>query len=103
MDSIARLVAELSNSPLWFNGLFPDLHLPPTATVEQVVASVFEHISLDHGKVTSHSVLQQEQVKIASEPREYTAALVETNFGRKIVLLQYQGNGWWSRVFDESP
>jgi hypothetical protein len=100
-DAIGVLVAKLSASPLWTNGLSPTLPLPKTASVEAVLAEMFQHVSFDPGPVTSHRILVTRRVHIGSEPEPYTAVLVDTNLGRKIVLLRYDGEelGWWSRVF----
>ena len=101
-----RLAAQLSSSPLWQNGISPIIALPQTASTEQVVSKVFETISFDQGKVTQHRVLEVRQVRIkGSLPDQYTAALVETNLGEKIVLLRHEGGpmGWWSRVYHSDP
>jgi hypothetical protein len=103
-DSIENLVARLSSSyGLWQNGITPNLDLPSTASIEQVVARVFQMTGFDKGHVATHQILKKQQVRISgSLPDVYTAVLVDTNFGRKIVLLKYEGPtlGWWSRVYD---
>jgi hypothetical protein len=35
----------------------------------------------------------------------YTAVLIDTAYGRKIVLLQFQGAnaGWWCKEYDANP
>ena len=103
-DSIDHLVARLSANPLWQNGRSPAIDLPEHASAEQVVAKVFEMISFDKGKVTKHRIVKVRRVEIQRSP--YTAALVETELGEKVVLFGFVGGrlGWWSRVFDaESP
>jgi hypothetical protein len=104
VDPIDRLAARLASTPLWNNGLSPQIDLPPTAATDEVVAAVFERVSFDQGRATRHETLRTKPVSIGGDPREYVAVLVETNFGRKIVLLRYEGQsiGWWSRVFDEA-
>jgi hypothetical protein len=105
-DAIDGLVERLSSSHgLWLNGAFADLGLPRAASMQQVVSRVFEMTGFDAGRVKEHRILETRQVRIAgSLPDEYTAVLVETDMGRKIVLLQYQGERargmWWSRVYD---
>jgi hypothetical protein len=103
-DSIDRLMARLSSyHGLWQNGAFPKLDVPATASTEQVVIRVFQKISFDKGRVAKSSILETRQVRIpGSLPDEYTAVLVETDLGRKIVLLQHVAEplGWWSRVYD---
>jgi hypothetical protein len=104
-DAIERLVERLSPTHgLWTNGLSPLIELPETATVAEVIARVFWMTGFDQGHVTSHQILETREVQVpASLPDRYTAVRVQTNFGEKIVLIQYQGEaaGWWSRVFDE--
>jgi hypothetical protein len=103
-DSIDRLIAKLSSSHgLWQNGMFPKLDLPATASTEQVVTQVFQKTSFEKGRVAKSRIVQARQVRIQdSWPNEFTAVLVETDLGRKIVLLQYVSErlGWWSRVYD---
>lgn len=103
MNSIDRLITKLSASPLWTNGIFPTLELPEVTTTERVVQRVFETISFDQGKIAKYAIIEERAVRIGADPREYTAVLVDTNLGRKIALLQWQGEkiGWWSRVFEE--
>ena len=103
-DPIDRLVADLLSSyGLWENGVFPILGLPETASTDEVVAKTFKMTGFDKGQVTSYKVLKIRQVHIrGSLPDLYTAVLVQTDFGEKIVLLKYVGAsvGWWSRVYD---
>lgn len=104
--SIERLVAWLSAHPLWENGLFPTLDLPPTASTEQVLSMIFRVTSFDAGRVDEHRILYSREAGIpGSLPNRYTAVLVATNQGQKIVLLRYTGRpvGWWSRVYDDRP
>jgi hypothetical protein len=98
-DSIDALLARLSSSHgLWQNGPFPRLDVPETASAEQVVRSVFEKISFDRGRVTAHRVLLVREVRIDSD--SYTAVLVDTNLGKKIVLFGRGTTLRWSRVYD---
>jgi hypothetical protein len=95
-DPIGRLVARLSADPMWQNGISPVIDLPPTAPTEQVVSKVF-------GPEKRHKTVKEREVHVpGGTPDRYTAALVETDLGEKVVLLQHQGRGvgWWSRVYD---
>jgi hypothetical protein len=102
-DPIARLVARLSASPMWNNGGFSRITLPPSATAAQVLAEVFKNISFDQGPVTRHKILEERKVHIGNDGHDYTAVRVDTNFGPRVALISYWGpsTGWWSRVFDE--
>lgn len=103
-NPIDHLVADFSASHgLWENGMSPILGLPETALPEQVIKKTFEMTGFDKGHVTSYKILKIRQVRIqGSLPDVYTAVLVQTDFGEKIVLFKYVGPivGWWSRVFD---
>lgn len=100
-DPIGHLVTKLSSDHLWQNGASPTIDLPATASPELVVAKVFKLVSSDQGAVSSYDVLEIQQVHITgSLPDQYTAVLVQTNLGQKIVLLQYTEQGWWSRMYD---
>jgi len=99
-DPIDELVQKLSVSPLWKNGLSPDLDLPADAPTDQIIARVFERTGFDDGYVKTHRILDTRVVRIPGEIADsYLAALVDTNFGRKIVLLKYESTRWWSRVY----
>jgi hypothetical protein len=106
-DPVDQLVTKLSSSHgLWRNGISPILGLPATASNEQVVWRVFQMTGFDRGHVTRHRILKVREVRIpGSVPDNYTAVVVDTDFGRKIVLMKYEGPaaGWWSRVYDVEP
>ena len=105
-DPIARLVEGLAASHLWRNGMYPKLELPATASTDQLIARVFEMTGFDEGHVTQYRILETREVQIrGSLPDMYTAALVHTDLGNKVVLLKYAGAaaGWWSRVYDSEP
>ena len=93
-----------SSHGLWVNGVYPTLDLPATASTEQVVARVFQMTGFDKGHVSSHRILETRQVRIGDRfpDATYTAVLVDTDLGRKIVLRQHSSpsGGWWSRVYD---
>lgn len=103
-DQIDQLVTELSSSNgLLMNEAYPILGLPETASTEEVVSKTFKMTSFDKGRVENYKILQIRKVRIrGSLPDLYTAVLVETTFGKKIVLFRYVGEtvGWWSRVYD---
>jgi hypothetical protein len=103
-DPIDRLVANYSVSHgFWESGIFPDLNLPQTASQEQVIKRSLEMHGFTKEQVASHTILKIRQVHIPGNyPDLYTAALVRTSVGEKIVLFQYKepAFGWWSRVDD---
>ena len=102
LDPFEHLVKQLEpRLGTWTNGIYPNLGLPKSASVPEVVARLFEVISFTDGRVTEHRVLETRPLAISSE--RYTAALCETNLGRKIVLMRLDSQrNWWTRVFDAS-
>jgi hypothetical protein len=102
-DPIAALVARLSATHgLWINGMFPDLDLPTTASTQQVLEQVFKKTGFDKGNVRTFQIIETRQVQIPATgfSDAFTAVLVETDLGRKIVLLKSSSVSWWSRVYD---
>jgi hypothetical protein len=96
-DPIDRLVTSLSPSHgLWTNGLFQPVRLPSTASAEDVISKVLER------QFSSYTVLKIRQVSIpfGVSSELYTAALVQTSAGQKIVLIKYETEGWWNRIYD---
>jgi len=105
-DPIDRLVARLSSDGMWQNGLFKPVDLPQSASPEEVISQVDKLTGLyQGGKLTSYRIIETRQVQIISSITggKFTAVLLDTNLGKKIVLLQYQGSktGWWSRAYDK--
>lgn len=102
-DPIDKLVAELSQKPLWSNGAFPIVPLGENTAPAEVFRKSFESTYLAEGRIEKFKILEIRKVRIGKSTREnYRAALVKTEFGRKIVLFRYEGagTGWWTRVFD---
>lgn len=106
-DAVDRLVGKLAESHgLWQNGASPKLDLASTATLDQVVSEVFKLVSFDSGNVTSFAIRHTREVQIPdSLPGKYTAILVDTNLGGKIVLVSRDtpSLGWWTRVYEAEP
>ena len=102
--AIDKLVAQLSGAHgEWRNGLYPALQLDAKAPTEQVLLLLFDSISFETGRVTSHQILEERTVRIPGTSAEsYKAVLVDTDQGKKIVLLQWEraNRVWWSRVYD---
>ena len=100
-DPIDRLAANLASHRLWQNGFTSIMPLPANAATEDVVAKEFSRPATM--PTIGYKILKIRQVHIqGSLPDLYTAVLVQTEVGKKIVLLQYQGQmpGWWVRIYD---
>ncbi len=99
-DAIDRLVAYLrTTGGMWVNGLSPTLHLPATATPDEVAARALRGYD---GLRTTHVVLVR-HVDLGDSDVRDTAALVDTNLGQRIVLMGFdRARGWDTKVFDTS-
>jgi len=105
-DAIQALVDRLSADPTgeWMNSLHPNLDLPPSATVEEVIDRMFQVVSLDHDRVTEFRVLELRGVVIGEQSAQrYNAARIYTNQGQKIVLFRREQQDWWTRIYDVEP
>jgi hypothetical protein len=108
-DAIDGFVAAFSaNGGLWFNGA--DVALVTKAgTPEEVVSETLRMAKFKAGLMTSYQILDIRVVHIGQFPGPYSAALVDTNLGEMIVLMQYiEGKNstpghWWRRVYDVNP
>jgi hypothetical protein len=134
-DPIDQLVADFEaeyhsgrNTPI--SEALVTLGLPKTASPEQVIKRTFETSYVDSHLLTNYTILQIRQIQIPHISPSgfagdlYTAAVVQTDFGKKIVLFQYVGvkfglpNGldkifksslpetaldWWSKVYTVKP
>jgi hypothetical protein len=106
IDPIVALVERLSEdrSGEWVNGLYPRLDLPATATVEAVFDRMFQRSPLNDGFVNNYTIVEMRPVVIEGlRPEPYTAAIVDTNFGRRIVLFRRQQLDWWTRIYEIAP
>jgi hypothetical protein len=97
---IENLVMRLSADPLGMNGMASFVKLPPTTATDALVWQALDQPSSHQEPAGRHHILKTTDVRIQGDP--YTAILVETNQGEKIVLVKFMGvkNGWWSRVYD---
>ena len=114
-DPVDQLVAKLSSDELWMNGYFNAIDLPPSASAESVLTEFYqyrgqkEHVTHLFPKlfVATYQIIEIRQVQIGSTlgDKNFIAVLVDTNLGKKIVLLQYenQNSKWWSRSSDANP
>jgi hypothetical protein len=107
-DEIDQLVADLSNTNRlwsWNSGGLPNLGLPATASTNDVIKRIFD-MGLPKGQEADYKILEIRQVRIPNGLRPdiqtYTAAIVQKDDSKKIVLFNYWGPGlgWWSRVYD---
>ena len=92
-DPIERVVQKESANDYFGNGLHSFIPLPATASVQQVVGRILK---------AEAKVLTNRDVRLSGET--YTAALVENDGHRKVVLIRYEDgklHGWWHQEYDE--
>jgi hypothetical protein len=101
-NPIDILVAQLSNDHFWQNGVFPVINLPETASPNEVIAQCFKMTGFNEGRIKTYKILETKTVRIpGSLPVTYTAALVDSDLGQKIVLIKHiQPDHWWTRVYN---
>lgn len=103
-DPIDVLVAQLSKTAgMWLNGSSPVLELPEEAPIEDLVTEFFQKVSYEGGPIGSTTIEEIRPVTIppGHPDDQYTAVLVRTHLGRKVLLLQYsKSGGWRCRVYD---
>lgn len=101
-DPIDELVQRLSGDPLWENGIRPNIRLPRSAGPDQVAVAFLK---------TQHAALLEliaiRNVRIpGSQPDRYTAVLVDSSLGRKIILMRPDASDkepdirWNTRMFN---
>ena len=103
-DPINQLVTKLSlSNGYWAYGIFTPVDLPASASTAQVISQYCDSAYGDN----SHRIITFRRVCIGiSIPADYyTAVLMDTVYGRKIVLLQDQESiaGWWCKEYDANP
>jgi hypothetical protein len=104
-DAIDLFVANLSaDGGMWINGV-DAFQMTQAVTQDEVVSETLRMAKFEAGLITSYRILNMRKVHIAPDfPDTYTAALVDTNLGRMIVLMQYTTSGhWWRRIYDVNP
>jgi predicted Ser/Thr protein kinase len=101
MSPIESLTRSLNQTGgMWINGLSPSLDLPQTATGDEVLLRIIAENRLGTN-VRTLELRKDWPIQVAASGGDhFTAALVETNSGKRIILFRWEGNTWWSRVFE---
>jgi len=108
---IERLTVKLSQSSTnlmgFPNGPWHPVGLPGTAVPADIASRALQHEQSRHGSATNLSIVEVREVSITlneREPRLYTAVLVNTEGGQKVVLLRGSlsaaGTNLLARVYD---
>jgi hypothetical protein len=100
-DPIDFIVQQASSNPEFRSGPFKPINLPATAPVEDVVKQAFENTLPLPSHVGRIKIVNTREVNISGNL--YSAILVDTGRGRKIVLLRYEPpvQRWWNKVYDQ--
>jgi hypothetical protein len=114
-DPIDSIVKKESANPYFGNGMYVPIRLPAAATPEQLTSAVFKQDLRELGSVTN--IVEARKIQIMPKGLmdvtntdffNYTAVLVDTDIGRKVVLLHYfdggknkTSAGWWHEVYDQ--
>lgn len=99
---IEVLATRLADDHFWRNGTFPAIDLPKTATPDEVLAQLFKMTTFGESRITSFKILETKEVTIRGPlPDTYTAVLIDSDLGQKIVLFQHiKPHRWWTKVYD---
>jgi len=102
-DPIDTLVDRLNSETfgLWVNGTYPIIELPPEAKPQTVLSQAVKMTGFDQGHIKTYKMLEVREVELnvgRNEP--YSAALVESDLGMKILLFKPERNShWWTRFY----
>jgi len=97
-DPVVRFSYQLYANPMWLMGMHSQLQLPVTATAEEIVAQEVSSVSFPEGKITSYHIVRVEEITLAGNP--FSAVLLETNLGKKIVLYRHGDLYWSVKIYD---
>jgi hypothetical protein len=102
-DPISALIQKLNASNgLWVNGTYPYISLPPDAKPEEVISQAVKMTGFGQGHIKTYQIREVHQIQLNSGLMEtFSAALVESDLGTKILLFKHEGrNRWWTRFYD---
>ena len=106
-DPFDRVMHYVSHESVPSYMFFP-IPLPETATPEQLVSALKARGEFGARNIYSWSIKIVETRTVHTEPpisETYTAVLLDTNLGQKMVLFQPLGRrgkweGWYSKIYD---
>jgi hypothetical protein len=82
---------------------FVPVDLPATATPAEVIDALSKRGTLRDDQIASFKILETRRVHSKQKGAEsdfYSAVLMDTNLGRKILLLQPGSHGWYFKFYD---
>ena len=104
-DSITALAKRLNNDigGEWINGEYPCINLPEQANTTDVLDEAVKIVGFDEGHIKKYEIVTTRRVNLNDgNNHEYLAVLINSDLGRKIVLMRYESPaiGWWSRFYN---
>ena len=101
---IDTLVKRLHASKgIWQNGGSPEIDLPQDAEPKDVIERAIRWQPFDQGMIKSYKIEEIRQVDlfdINGKTEQYTAALLHTDFGPKVIVFNFKTfNRWWARFY----
>lgn len=99
-NPIDTLVQRLNaTGGMWINGEYPDISLPSDAKPNEVLTQAVEMVGFDQGHIKTYQIQEIREVQLNTET--YSAALVQSDLGKKIFLFKPERNNrWWTRFYD---
>ena len=100
-DPISDLAKRLnSQNGMWINGLYPEILLPPTASTTEVINEAVKISGFDEGHIKEYHIVTTRKLLLNDgNLHEYTAILLDSDRGRKILLMRHNGHSWWTRFY----
>ncbi len=83
--------------------LFMPVDLPATAAPTEVIDALSKRGTFRDDQITSFKTLEVRRVHSLQKGAEsvyYSAVLMDSNLGRKVVLLQPESHGWYYKIYD---
>lgn len=101
-DPIDRLMTQVpfEDCPSY---LYVPVDVPTNSSPSEVLAALSKRGTLRDNGINRFKVLESRRVHSTQEGAQsiyYSAVLLDTNLGRKVVLLQPQRGGWYYKVYD---
>jgi PBP1b-binding outer membrane lipoprotein LpoB len=101
-DPIDRLMTQVpfEDVPSY---LIQPVAVPVTASPTEVIDALSKRGTLHYDQITRFKILEVRKVHSQQKGAEsvyYSAVLMDSNLGRKIVLLQPDSHGWYYKIYD---
>jgi len=98
IDALAQRL-NASGMGMWSNGEYPDINLSSDAKPNEVLDQAIKMFGFDQGHIKTYQIQKIRQVQLDTET--YSAALIQSDFGKKIFLFKPERNNrWWTRFYD---